>query len=83
MSPLHIDRISVELFNTTLARYATTASSTLADLDTLRYETIPAKLAKSKKDTHLLKADVEKLVEWKLYSLFAAGLHGSKHRASD
>ncbi|KAJ4378413.1 hypothetical protein N0V86_006116 [Didymella sp. IMI 355093] len=66
MSPLHIDKISLELFNTTLARYVTTASSTLADLDTLRYETIPAKLAKSKKDTYLLKADVERLVEWKL-----------------
>ncbi|KAF1926063.1 uncharacterized protein M421DRAFT_423068 [Didymella exigua CBS 183.55] len=66
MSSLHINSISLELFKRTLARYAIIAPSTLADLDTLRYETIPAKLAKSKKDTHLPKADVEKLVEWKL-----------------
>lgn len=66
MSPLHTDRISLDSFNETLALYPDTAPSTLAELDTLRYETIPAKLAKSSKDAHLIKADVEKLVEWKL-----------------
>ena len=66
MSSLHIDKVSLELFNTTLKRYSEIASTSLAELDTQRYETIPSKLAKEKKDTHLLKADVEKLVEWKL-----------------
>ncbi|KAF3039189.1 hypothetical protein E8E12_006806 [Didymella heteroderae] len=66
MSPLHINRITLELFKATLKRYSETASSSLSELDTLRYETIPANLAKSKKDAHLLKADIEKLVEWKL-----------------
>lgn len=75
MSPLHVNRISLELFNTTLARYTTAAPSTLADLDTLRYETIPAKLTKGKKDAHLLKADVEKLVEWKLYEHLRFPIH--------
>lgn len=54
------------MFNTTLKRYSEIASSSLAELDTLRYETVPAELAKNKKDAHLLKSDVEKLVEWKL-----------------
>ncbi|KAF3052516.1 hypothetical protein E8E11_011506 [Didymella keratinophila] len=66
MSSLHISKISLEVFNTTLKRYSDIASSSLAELDTLRYETIPSKLANGKKDAHLLKADVEKLVEWKL-----------------
>ena len=66
MSPLHFNRISLQLFNETLARYPDTAPSTLKELDTLRYETIPEKLAKTTNDFHLIKADVEKLVEWKL-----------------
>jgi hypothetical protein len=66
MASLQISKISLELFNTTLKRYSEIASSSLAELDTLRYETVPAELAKNKKDAHLLKSDVEKLVEWKL-----------------
>lgn len=67
MSSLHINKITLEIFNTTLKRYSEIALSSLAELDTLRYETIPAKLANNGKNTHLLKYDVEKLVEWKLY----------------
>lgn len=66
MSSLHIDKIPLKIFNTTLARYPDTAPSALTDLDTLRYETIPAKLEKMKGEKYSLKADVEKLVEWKL-----------------
>jgi hypothetical protein len=66
MSSIHIDKISLSTFNATLSRYADTAPSTLADLDELRYTTIPARLAKIEKNAQLSKSDVEKLVEWKL-----------------
>ncbi|KAF2625366.1 hypothetical protein BU25DRAFT_493001 [Macroventuria anomochaeta] len=66
MSPLHIEEISLSILNATLSRYPDTASSALADLDTLRYETIPRTLEKMKGEKSLLKADIEKLVEWKL-----------------
>ncbi|KAJ8118664.1 hypothetical protein OPT61_g404 [Boeremia exigua] len=66
MASLRIDSISLSEFKSALARYTDVAPSTLADLDTLRYETVPAKLRDMKGEKHLLKADVEKLVEWKL-----------------
>ena len=80
MPSLHIKDITLELFNTTLKRYSEVASSSLAELDTLRYETIPAKLAKNKKDAHLLKTDVEKLVEWKLYDISTYHVQQSRNK---
>lgn len=66
MAALQVDKITIETFRATLSRYGDVASSALADLDMFRYETVPAKLASMKGDEHLLKADVERLVEWKL-----------------
>lgn len=67
MPSLHIEKISLSSFKATLSRYTDTAPSALSELDTLRYDTIPAKLAKIKKDASLQKSDIERLVEWKLY----------------
>ncbi|KAH6639660.1 hypothetical protein C7974DRAFT_388964 [Boeremia exigua] len=66
MTPLHVEKISSDVFRAALARYPGAAPSILADLDALRYQMVPAKLENMKGDPHLLKADVEKLVEWKL-----------------
>lgn len=66
MAALQIDKITVETFKATLARYSDAAPSALAELDLLRYETAPAKLGNMKGEKHLLKSDVERLVEWKL-----------------
>ncbi|KAH7085015.1 hypothetical protein BKA63DRAFT_559677 [Paraphoma chrysanthemicola] len=69
MPSRHIKSISLSTFNTTLSRYPSAAPESLHDLDTQRYETIPAAFAKrvaSIEETYLLKAEVEKLVEWKL-----------------
>jgi hypothetical protein len=69
---LNISTISLSTFNTTLARYASIAPAKLKDLDTFRYDTLPAKLAKRKKEVGdgeacLEKEELEGLVEWKLY----------------
>lgn len=69
---LKISLISLEAFNATLARYSSIAPAKLKDLDTLRYVTVPAKLAKQKKEVGegkvcLERAELEGLVEWKLY----------------
>lgn len=66
MPSLHINKITIDTFNKTLVRYSEMIPSTLADLDKFRYDSIPAKLVARNEDAHLLKADVEKLVEWKL-----------------
>ncbi|KAJ4344197.1 hypothetical protein N0V95_006275 [Ascochyta clinopodiicola] len=66
MPPLHVDKISLASFQATLSRYKDTAPPALSELDTLRYETIAAKLADMGSDASLQKADVERLVEWKL-----------------
>jgi hypothetical protein len=66
MPSLHPDKITLPTFNKTLARYASTAPSTLADLDTFRYTTAPSTLSALKRPKHLSKPSVEKLVEWKL-----------------
>jgi hypothetical protein len=66
MSSLHPDKITLATFNKTLSRYASTAPSALADLDTFRYTTAPSSLAALKSSKHLSKPSVEKLVEWKL-----------------
>lgn len=67
MVALDVENITLDTFKSTLSRYPDVAPSSLAELDTFRYETVPAKLT-SLKDKHLLKADVERLVEWKLYA---------------
>ncbi|KAF2709301.1 hypothetical protein K504DRAFT_379441 [Pleomassaria siparia CBS 279.74] len=69
MAPLSMNSISLSTFNATLARYSSIAPAKLADLDALRYVTIPAKLAERKKEegnASLAKSEVESLVEWKL-----------------
>jgi hypothetical protein len=67
MPSLHPDKITLPTFNKTLSRYASTAPSTLADLDTFRYTTAPSTLFALQSPKHLSKPTVEKLVEWKLY----------------
>ncbi|PSN63847.1 hypothetical protein BS50DRAFT_576475 [Corynespora cassiicola Philippines] len=64
----HPSRISAETLKTVVSRYPATAPAALKQLDTLRYETIPSSIAarKSPGETSLTKAEVEKLVEWKL-----------------
>lgn len=80
MAPVYFNKISLLAFNKTLSRYPSTAPSALTDLDKSRYETIPVKVTKAKTEAHLLKADVEKLVEWKLYVAYMV-LHESFHSA--
>ena len=61
----HSSRITLEQLNSTIARYQHVVREKLRDLDVFRYETIPA--AKSAADKpELTKAELEKLVEWKL-----------------
>ena len=66
MPSIHVSSISLSTFKAKLSRYSNTAPSALTDLDLLRYEAIPANLAKIKKDASLQKSDVEELVKWKL-----------------
>lgn len=74
---LNYTSISKPTFNRTLARYSSTAPSKLLDLDTLRYETIPATLAKRTEEgeAFLKKEEVESLVEWKLYVFIKTSIH--------
>jgi hypothetical protein len=72
MPSYHISTISLDTFNDVLARYPSAAPENLRDLDTQRYDTIPAAFAHrvaSIEENYLLKEEVEKLVEWKLYVL--------------
>ncbi|CAO2658732.1 Nn.00g064550.m01.CDS01 [Neocucurbitaria sp. VM-36] len=66
MSEHHIQAISLQAFNDVLSRYPSSVSEKLEELDTLRYDTIPAKVASRQDGAILTKDEVEKLVEWKL-----------------
>ncbi|KAJ4986452.1 DUF1479 domain protein [Stagonosporopsis vannaccii] len=66
MAVLQIDEITIDVFKAISARYPNAAPSALGELDLQRYETVPAKLASMEGEKHLSKADVERLVEWKL-----------------
>lgn len=67
MSQLHIKNISLDEFNNVLSRYPSAVPDKLQELDTLRYDAIPAKVAERQDTAYLTKDEVEKLVEWKLY----------------
>ena len=56
-------------FNDVLVRYQDAVPAKLHDLDKLRFESIPEKVAQRKKELNafLEKEEVEGLVEWKLY----------------
>lgn len=67
MASLHISRISVAAINEVLARYPAMVPEKLRDLDVQRYDGIAAAVANRQDSAkHLTKAEVEKLVEWKL-----------------
>lgn len=69
MPSLRANSITLESFSRILARYETTVPERLHDLDSHRYTSIPAALAKRSTDEgspYLTKPEVEKLVEWKL-----------------
>jgi hypothetical protein len=69
MPSLRVTSITLESFNGILARYENTVPERLHDLDSQRYSSIPAALAKrttGEGAPHLSKPEVEKLVEWKL-----------------
>jgi hypothetical protein len=65
MLPFHIDKISLHTFNNVLSRYPATVPEKLRDLDTARYDTIPAAVA-ARSPKSLTKDEVVQLVEWKL-----------------
>jgi len=68
MTSLTISSITLDQFNEILARYENTVPEQLRDLDSHRYNIIPAALAKRQAPKlHLTKDEVVKLVEWKLY----------------
>jgi hypothetical protein len=62
----HINKITLKVFNSVLSRYTPAVPENLHDLDALRYDTIPAAVAKRPGKLHVTKNEVEKLVEWKL-----------------
>ena len=68
--PAHnLSTISIDTFDDVLSRYASSVPEKLQELDTLRYDIIPTKLAQRREegeDGCLRKDEVEKLVEWKL-----------------
>ncbi|KAJ4365230.1 hypothetical protein N0V83_008848 [Neocucurbitaria cava] len=66
MIPNHIRTISLQSFNDILLRYPASVPGKLQDLDTLRYDAIPAKVSSRQGVAFLTKDEVEKLVEWKL-----------------
>lgn len=68
MASLSAHTISRVDFNNILARYQDAVPAKLHDLDKLRFESIPEKVAQRKKefDGFLEKEEVESLVEWKL-----------------
>jgi hypothetical protein len=72
MPSLKFDTISLETFEATLSRYSSLVPEKLKELDTLRYDTIPAAFAEriaaqsGDDQVSLTKDEVEKLVEWKL-----------------
>jgi hypothetical protein len=66
MPSQHIKSITISKFKDVLSRYTPAVPEKLHDLDVLRYDTIPATVAKRQDHPHLTKDEVEKLVEWKL-----------------
>ncbi|OCL06374.1 hypothetical protein AOQ84DRAFT_321525 [Glonium stellatum] len=68
MASFSAHSISRADFDDVLARYQDVVPAKLQDLDKLRFESIPQKLAQRKKgsDVFLEKDEVENLVEWKL-----------------
>jgi hypothetical protein len=64
MPPFHIDNITLSTFKDVLSRYSATVSQKLRDLDTQRYDTIPAAVA-ARETKYLTKDEVVKLIEWK------------------
>lgn len=66
MIPNHVRTISLETFNDILSQYPASVPERLQELDTLRYDEIPVKVASRKDAAFLTKDEVEKLVEWKL-----------------
>jgi hypothetical protein len=62
----HITKITLPTFNSVLSRYTSAVPEKLHELDTLRYDTIPAAVAIQLGKLHLTKSEVEPLVEWKL-----------------
>jgi hypothetical protein len=65
MAPLHIEKITLFRFKSILSRYPATVPEKLRDLDTARYDTIPASVA-ARESKYLTKDEVVRLVEWKL-----------------
>ncbi|KAF2184302.1 hypothetical protein K469DRAFT_709028 [Zopfia rhizophila CBS 207.26] len=68
MVPLKPNSISEATFKQVLTRYPSTVPEKLQELDTHRYDTIPATVTQRKADgdAYLEKGEVERLVEWKL-----------------
>ncbi|KAI8934440.1 hypothetical protein NX059_009172 [Plenodomus lindquistii] len=66
MPAYHITKITHKTFKEILSRYPATVPEKLRDLDTQRYETIPATAIRKDGSANLTKDMVEALVEWKL-----------------
>ncbi|KAH9881594.1 hypothetical protein IAQ61_000320 [Plenodomus lingam] len=66
MPAYHINSISYKIFTEALSRYPATVPDKLRNLDTQRYETIPATAICEDGSANLTKSMVETLVEWKL-----------------
>jgi hypothetical protein len=66
MPTFHIDDISLSTLRDVLSRYPATVPEKLRELDTRRYDTIPAVVA-ARETKYLTKDEVVTLVEWKLY----------------
>ena len=79
MPRVHVNTITPDTFKDILTRYPSVVPDKLRDLDTLRYDTIPASVVQEQgkgkgKAVSLAKEQVEKLVEWKLYALLVVGI---------
>jgi hypothetical protein len=61
------ETITYEMFSGLLESYTELVPSKLAELEEQRLETIPKALSERADDAHLKKAEVQKLVDWKLY----------------
>lgn len=83
---LHYKHITKDTFLDVLSRYPAIAPVKLRELDTLRYETIPATVAQRAANdgkAYLTKDEVEKLMEWKLYAPPCDFLAGIKKRNNE
>jgi hypothetical protein len=65
MPSFHIENITVKTFKDVLSRYPATVPEKLRDLDTARYDAIPAAVS-ARQTKYLTKDEVVQLVEWKL-----------------